>query len=111
LEADKLYAEMLRQYILRASPGAQVSSVATVVAAQRSLEIAPVELLVTSIDISLDGDILDILTRRAGHLPCSSRVLVVTGCREYRMLAALRTLVSPVRLKPARCGQVKTSHP
>jgi len=92
LEADKLYAEMLRQYILRTSPGAQVTSVATVVAAQRALGESPSELFVTGIGSSLDGDVFDILIHRAKYLSCSSHVLVVTGCREFRMLSALRSL-------------------
>ncbi len=92
LEADKLYAEMLRQYVLRVSPGAQVYSVATVVEAQRSLDETHTELFITGIGSSLEGDVLDILIPRAAHLPSSCRVLVVTGCREYRMLSALRTL-------------------
>lgn len=92
LEADRLYAEMLRQYVLRVSPEAQVFCVATVVAAQRFLDEMHAELFITGIESSLEGDILDILIPRAARLPSSCRVLVVTGCREFRMLSALRTL-------------------
>ena len=92
LKADKLYAEMLRQYVLRVSPGALVYSVATVVEAQRSLDETHTELFITGIGSSLEGDVLDILIRRSARLPSSCRVLVVTGCREFRMLSALRTL-------------------
>lgn len=92
LAADRLYAEMLRQYVLRVSPNAQVSSVATVVAAQRFLDDTRAELFITGIDSSLDGDVVDILIRRAAQLPSSCRVLVVTACREFRILSALRSL-------------------
>ena len=92
MEADRLYAEMLRQYVLRVCPEAQISCVSTVVAAQRILDETQTELFVTGIESSLHGDVVDILIRRAAHLPSSCRVLVVTGSREFRILSALRTL-------------------
>lgn len=92
LQADKLYADMLRQYVLRISPKAQVSAVATVAEAQRYLDEKRAELFIADIESSREGDILDILIPRSARLPLSCRVLVVTGSREFRMLSALRAL-------------------
>ena len=92
LRADRLYAELLRQYALHVYPNARIKMASSIDAAETLLAAGDISLIVTGIGPSLRGDVLDLLQRcatRPGHGP---RVLVVTAGCEYRVLSALRTL-------------------
>jgi DNA-binding NarL/FixJ family response regulator len=92
LKADRLHAELLRDHSVRVFPHANISIVGSVEAAAIALTTEAVDLLVTGLGASVEGDVLDLLARCANHPSRPRRVLVVTGCREHRYLAALRTL-------------------
>jgi DNA-binding NarL/FixJ family response regulator len=91
LKADRLYSEVLRQFTLRVFPRAQVRLVATVEAAATTFAREKVDLFITGLGASLEGDVLELLGS-AVLRSRAPRVIVVTARREYRVLAALRTL-------------------
>ncbi len=92
LKADRLYAELLRQYILREYPRARVNLVTSVEAAAVACAAGPIGLLVTGVGGSAEGDVLDFLARVTGQETSPRRVIVVTVRREFRLFSALRTL-------------------
>lgn len=95
LETDRLYIEVLRQYVRRVFPAAAVELVNLSEAAPASLPALatkPAELFVVGIGPAADGDILDLLWMRTGHRRGDGRMLVITSRREYRLLSALRAL-------------------
>src|SRR4051812_30568420 len=92
LKSDRLHAELLREHSLRVFPRANITLVGSVEAAAVALTTEPVDLLVTGLGASVEGDVLDLLARCVNHPARARRVLVVTSRREYRVLAALRTL-------------------
>jgi DNA-binding NarL/FixJ family response regulator len=92
LKADRLYADNLRQLVLTILPHATVKHTASIANAALALAKEPVDLLITGVGLSLDGDVLDLLSSHTGPRGRVRRVLVVTAHREGRALAALRTL-------------------
>lgn len=92
LRSDRLYAELLRQAVLQVFPRAQVRITGTVDSARAVLAREEIELLVTGVSASGEGDILDLLLRHATTSSPGLRVLVATAGCEYRILAALRSL-------------------
>ena len=90
LKADRLYAELLRQYILREFPRVHVTLVSSVAAASAALAANRPDLFVTGIGASLEGDVLELLSGPPPHA-IARGVIVVTARPEYRMLAALRS--------------------
>ncbi len=92
LKADRLYAEILRQYAERVLPQARVVITSSAAAASRELAKHPVDLFVTGLGEALEGDTLDLIFRCTKPPSCARRVLVVTSRREYRTIAALRSL-------------------
>lgn len=92
LKSDRLYAEVLRQLVLRVFSQADVAITSTIDAAKRVLDRHPVDLLVTGLAPALDGDALELLAACTGKASRVRQVMVVTARREYRVLAALRTL-------------------
>ena len=92
LKSDRLYAEVVRQFTLRVFPGARVRLAASVDAAAEALAREPVDLLITGVGPNLEGDALELLAPDSVHRTRFSRVLVVTGHRDYRLLIALREL-------------------
>jgi DNA-binding NarL/FixJ family response regulator len=87
LNADRLYAEFLRQSIHTVFPTARIWTAHSVPMADRVLATRPVEILITGVGASLGGDALELFAT-----PSRPHILVVTGHREYRVLTALRTL-------------------
>jgi DNA-binding NarL/FixJ family response regulator len=92
LEADRLYAEVLRQFTTRAFPRAHITDVSFAESAALALAAEPADIFVAGISAAMEGDVLDLLWRRAAHSPRDSRTLVVTPRRDYRLLGSLRTL-------------------
>jgi DNA-binding NarL/FixJ family response regulator len=92
LKADRVYAECVRQLALRVFPAARIEIATSVPMAAPLLAAAPIDLFVTGIGVSIDGDVLDLLSRYRQPQPSGRRVLVVSARRDYRELAALRTL-------------------
>ena len=94
LKTDRIYAEALRQQTLRVFPNARATVALSLDAAQAALGSGHIDVFVTGVGASLGSDVLDLLAR---HIPQSTchprRVLVVTGRREYRVFAALRSLL------------------
>jgi DNA-binding NarL/FixJ family response regulator len=92
LKADRLYAEALRQYTLHVFPAARVLVAWSVESARAILTSEPIDLFVTGVGASLDTDVLDVLAQQTQDPHHTRHVLVVTVRREYRVLAALRSL-------------------
>ena len=92
LRADRLYADVLRQMVLRVFPRVQVTIAATVEAAALIIARDRVDLFITGLGTAHEGDVLDLLVRAARQSSRVDRVLVATAGCEYRLLAALRTL-------------------
>lgn len=92
LEADRLFATVLRQYCERAFPSAHITHVTVGESAALALEAKPADLFVAGVSASLEADVLDLLWRRFCQSPRDRRVLVVTPRREYRLLGTLRSL-------------------
>ncbi|MSU60246.1 MAG: response regulator transcription factor [Pedosphaera sp.] len=92
LKADRLYAEMLRQHIHHEFPAARITIVASVEAAARVLAAGPNDFLITGLGAPVDGDVLDLLVQHRQRRTGTRRVFVVTARREYRVLAALKSL-------------------
>lgn len=92
VKADRLYAEALRQLTLKVFPAAHVRLAWSIDSARAALAAEPVQLLVTGIGASLDGDALDFLALCTGANSNARRVLVVTTHHELHLLAALRNL-------------------
>jgi DNA-binding NarL/FixJ family response regulator len=92
LKADRFYAEVLRHQAERVLSGAQVVVVTSVPAAERALATRPVDLFVTSLGEALEGDALDLIFRCTKPPALAHRILVVISRREYRTVAALRSL-------------------
>jgi DNA-binding NarL/FixJ family response regulator len=92
LRSDRLYAELLRQAVLQVFPRAQVRITANVDAAHAVLGAERIDLLITGVGASGEGDVLDLLLRRTAQSFPAPRVLVATASCEYRILAALRSL-------------------
>jgi len=90
LKGDRLYAESLKQHIIRCFPRVHVRLTSTVAEADKALTAEPVDLLVTGVGISLDGDVFELLAERVLPRRRAQRMLVVTCRREYRLLTALR---------------------
>lgn len=93
LKADRIYAECVRQLALRVFPAARVEIATSVKAVTPLLAKGSVDLFVTGIGVSIDGDVLELLASylrppRTG----TRRVLVMSAGRDYRELAALRAL-------------------
>ena len=91
LKAARLYAEALRQYTLHVFPQARVFVAWSVDSAKSLLANEPVDLFVTGVGTNLESDVLDLIAQQA-EPSRARRVLVVTVRREYRVLAALRSL-------------------
>ena len=92
LNSDRVYAECLRQMVLRAFPGTRVEIATTVTGAAGLLDTLSVDLFVTGIGASIDGDVLELLSRYLEPPHAGQHVLVVSARGGYRELAALRTL-------------------
>lgn len=92
LNADQLGAEILRQYVQRAFPRAQISLVSSVDAAALALAATFFDLFVASAAVPLEGDILDLMSRCAEDPSSATRLFVVTTRRDVRLLSTLRTL-------------------
>jgi DNA-binding NarL/FixJ family response regulator len=92
LKSDRVYAECLRQMTLRAFPGARIEIATTVTGAAGLLDTLSVDLFVTGIGASIDGDVLELLSRYLEPPHAGRHVLVVSARGDYRELTALRTL-------------------
>jgi DNA-binding NarL/FixJ family response regulator len=92
LKADRLYAETLRQYAERKLSPARVTIADSVAAARQVLSRESIDLFITGLGESHEGDALDLIAQCKKSPLRARRVLVVTMRREYRSLAALRTL-------------------
>jgi two-component system capsular synthesis response regulator RcsB len=92
LKADRLYADYLRESVGRTFPQARIVVTSTVTAAAVALALERVDLLVTGVGAALEGDVLDLLARRAGEPTAERRTLVVTGRHEYRVTSVLHAL-------------------
>ena len=92
LKADRLYADVLRQNAESILQPAQVAIATSVATAQTLLAGERMDLFITGLGESLEGDALDLIARCKRPPFRARRVLVVTMCREYRAFAALRTL-------------------
>ncbi len=92
LKSDRLYAETLRQLIHAALPQAKITLTDSVANAAKIVADAPIDLLVSGIGMSLDGDVLDFLASAAGPRRSIRHVFMVTARRDDRALAALRIL-------------------
>lgn len=92
LKADQLYADLLRQHVQHEFPHARITLVTSVDAAATVLAAGSPDLLVTGLGATAEGDVLDLLARRHPRHLGARHVLVVTTRREYRLLAALKSL-------------------
>ena len=92
LEADRLYAEVLSQYVARVFPRAQITQVNLAESAALALAARPADVFIAGISAAMEGDVLDLLWQRVVRPSRETRVLVVTARREYRLLGTLRTL-------------------
>ena len=92
LKTDRLYAEILRQYAARAFAGGETCIATNTDEASRLLAAKPRDIFVTDATTSLEGDVLDLLTRCASAGARRTRVLIVTSSCEVRVLGALRAL-------------------
>lgn len=92
LKADRLYADVLRQSVGRALPFAHTTITSSVIPAEAVLALEQTDLFITGLGEALEGDALDLIARCKRPPLRVRRVLVVTMRREYRALAALRTL-------------------
>lgn len=92
LKADQIYAGYLRQICLATFGRVRVQMVNSVEAADEALKVEAFDLLVTGIGASLSGDVLAMLGRAMTRPARVRRVFVVAARREYRVLAALRSL-------------------
>jgi DNA-binding NarL/FixJ family response regulator len=92
LKTDRLCADTLRQYALRLFPLATVKIVASIHRAAGALTSEPIDLLVTGVEASADGDMLDFLSVCTSNTLRVERVLVVMTQCEDRVVAALRML-------------------
>lgn len=86
-KADRIYAAALRTAIESLVPDAEIDCVSRLDEAERQVGQKKYDLIVSGIML-LDGDALDWLASILGA-PDSPRVMVVTGRRETRVLAAL----------------------
>jgi DNA-binding NarL/FixJ family response regulator len=92
LQSDRLYADLLRQYTLRVFPCASVRLAATIDAAELALAGKLVDLMITGVSATAEGDVLDLIARCAARtLPAPRKLVVIAQC-EYRVLLALQTL-------------------
>ena len=92
LKADKLYAESLRKLIRTVLPQASIQTASTVASAAAVLTAKRIDLLITGVGASLDGDVFDILPTGSESPSRVERVLVITTNHEHRQLTALRHL-------------------
>ena len=92
LRADRVYSDFLRQFTLREFPQARVIITHTVEAAAPALAAEAVDLFITGMGDSVEGDVLDLLVQRAAPPSRPTRVLVTTTGSEFRVLRGLRTL-------------------
>ena len=93
LEADRLYANQLRQLTLSVLPKAIIRFAPSVAGAEHELVMGPVGLLITGAGPSMAYDVLDFLSTCAEEHWRVDRVLVVTSHREHRQLSVLRSLL------------------
>src|SRR5206468_11238293 len=82
----------LRQYSLRLFPLATVRIVASIQRAAVALALDAIDLLVTGVEASVDGDMLDFLSTCTTSALRVERVLVVMTQCEDRVVAGLRAL-------------------
>lgn len=92
LKADRLCAETLRVYAQRAFPHAVVLVASSCESASRVLTTQWVDIFVTGVDPTLEGDVLDLLDRSVPGTNLPGRALAIVGRYDLRMLGALRTL-------------------
>jgi len=92
LKADRLYADTLRRHAEQILHPAEITIVGTVAAARDFLARAAIEVFITGLGESLEGDALDLIAQCKKPPFCARRVLVVTARREYRVFAVLHTL-------------------
>jgi DNA-binding NarL/FixJ family response regulator len=91
LQANRFYADMLRQQIAAVYPGAVCKWVSRVAEAQRAVLSGPVDLLVAGTE-AVDGDVLDFLLACTGVEPPARFILVITSHREPHLLERLRSM-------------------
>ena len=92
LNSDILYAEALHQLTHTALPRAEICLASNVSQASRLLVHRSFDLLITGLDSSLSGDVLDLLTQNADSGQHFAHVLVTTTHRELRNVTVLRRL-------------------
>jgi DNA-binding NarL/FixJ family response regulator len=92
LKADQLYAEALRAYALRAFPDAVTIVASSCEFAARVLATQWIDIFITGIDPTLEGDVLDLLDRSAPGTNLPRRSLAIVGRYDLRTLGVLRTL-------------------
>lgn len=92
LNADRLYARNLQQMVLSVQPTARVILSTCIDSAAASLAAQSFELIVTGLEPSLKGDVIDFIASRKRSARCSERIFVISAEFEQRVVAALRTL-------------------
>lgn len=92
LKSDRLYGERLKEVTLSVLPGARVKLAISVAEAANLIGSEPADLLLTGVETTIPGNVLDFLADCAGQAEGVRHVLVVTTHSEIRLLAALRTL-------------------
>lgn len=92
LNADRLYARTLQQMVLGVLPAARVILVTCIDSATATLNAQPFDLIVTGLEPSLKGDVLDFISSRRRCAASTERIIVVSAEFEQRVVAALRTL-------------------
>ena len=92
VKADRLYADALRQLTLQIFPKASIRLAASMESARTAVAAERVDLLVTGVGTSLEGDALDFIATCTGPVSRARFVLVVTTQHNLRLLGALRSL-------------------
>lgn len=92
LKADRLYAAILCQYAERALAPAHVTIASSVAAAREILRKEVIDLFVTGLGDTPEGDALDLIAECKRKPFRARKVLVVTVRRDLRALAALHSL-------------------
>lgn len=94
LDPNRLFADTLRQLMLRLFPLARIELAPSLHEASVALDDQPVDFLLIGAQTVPDGDLLDFLSARRRQYP-APRILVVAAQCDNRTLAGLRALAVP----------------
>ncbi len=92
LKADRVYAQALRHLAAEVLPDSTIQIASSVAEATDLIQSRPVDLLLTGVESSIHGNVIDFLAVCAKRPALARRVFVLTTHRENRLLAALRSL-------------------